>query len=350
MKKLVMSESTIFKKGSLYARQDIGWILLPETGRPAGGDWDTGYVRVEEKLIIFMNIGVPGTTNHDFDNYYDEHNKTIVWYGKPRSHSQQPTFQKLFNGELTPYFFARWDVKNPFTFLGIGKIISFKDDKPVKDGKGQDTSAIELKINIEDSDSIIPDIIKEPIKKNPQINTKITPIVKSSFVLEKHLESYLIQNWQETILSKNYDIYKDNGKLGQQYMTRSGPLDILAISKDRKEFLIIELKKGRASDEVVGQVMRYMGYIKHSLATNSEKVKGMIIALDEDTNLKDALSVTNDIDFMKYEIDFKLSNSTSNNLITKKKSFFILNLIEKYPGRAALIIIFIMIIVGIQNP
>ena len=344
-----MKETNIFKKGSLYSRQDVGWILLPETGRPAGGDWDTGYVKVDEKLIIFMNIGVPGTTNHDFDNYYDENNKTIVWYGKPRSHSQQPTFQKLFNGELTPYFFARWDVKNPFTFLGIGKIISFKDGIPVKDGKGQDTTTIELKINIEDSDFIIPDIIKEPTKKNSQISTKTIPIVKSSFALEKHLENYLIQNWQDTVLSTNYDIYINNGKLAQQYMTRSGPLDILAISKDKTEFLIIELKKGRASDEVVGQVMRYMGYIKHSLATNSEKVKGIIIALDEDPNLKDALSVTNDIEFMKYEIDFKLSNSNSKKIITKQKSVFILDLIEKYPGRAALVVIAILFIVGIQS-
>ena len=31
----------LFKKGSKYSRKDIGWILLPNTGRPAGGDWDT---------------------------------------------------------------------------------------------------------------------------------------------------------------------------------------------------------------------------------------------------------------------------------------------------------------------
>ena len=75
----------------------------------------------------------------------------------------------------------------------------------------------------------------------------------------------------------------------------------------------------------------------------------MIIALDEDPNLKDALSVTNDIEFMKYEIDFKLSNSNSKKLITKQKSVFILDLIEKYPGRAALIVLAIMFIVGIQS-
>tara|TARA_X000000950_G_scaffold113891_1_gene143302 strand:+ start:318 stop:1343 length:1026 start_codon:yes stop_codon:yes gene_type:complete len=317
----------IFKKGSLYSRKDVGWILLPEKGRPNGGDWDTGYVSVEEKLIIFMNIGIPGTTNHDFDNYYDENNQTIVWYGKPRSHSQQPTFQKIFNGDLIPYFFARWDNKDPFTYLGIGKVITFKDGVAVKDGKGQDTTAIELKINIEDSDFIIPSIVNETKKEIFKPDKESAPNIKSSFALEKHLETFIISNWNNTILSENYDIYKNNGKLAQQFMTRSGPLDILAISKDKKEFLVIELKKGRASDEVVGQILRYMGYIKNSLAKSSEKVKGIIIALDEDPNLKDALSATTDVEFMQYQIDFKLLNSNFKNNIKKPK----IDYVEKHP-------------------
>ena len=43
-----------FKKGSKYSRKDIGWVCFPDKGRPAGGDWDTGYVRVEDNLIIFL--------------------------------------------------------------------------------------------------------------------------------------------------------------------------------------------------------------------------------------------------------------------------------------------------------
>ena len=56
----------MFKKGSQYTRKDVGWIVLPETGRPRGGSWDTGYVVVGDLLIVFMNIGVPGKTQHDF--------------------------------------------------------------------------------------------------------------------------------------------------------------------------------------------------------------------------------------------------------------------------------------------
>ena len=42
-----------------------------------------------------MNIGIPGKTGHDFDNYFDEQNNTITWFGKPNAHSKQPTFKKL---------------------------------------------------------------------------------------------------------------------------------------------------------------------------------------------------------------------------------------------------------------
>ena len=126
----------VFKKGSKYSRDEVGWVCLPDKGRPAGGMWDTGYVRVDNNLIIFMNIGIPGKTGHDFDNYYDNFKKTIVWYGKPKSHSRQDTFQKLFSGELTPHFFARWDTKdNQFTYLGIGIIVSYKDGIPTLDSK-----------------------------------------------------------------------------------------------------------------------------------------------------------------------------------------------------------------------
>lgn len=43
-------------------------------------------------------------------------------------------------------------------------------------------------------------------------------------------------------------------------------------------YLVIALKKGRAaSDVVVGQILRYIGFIKNELAVNGESVRGIII-------------------------------------------------------------------------
>lgn len=129
----------------------------------------------------------------------------------------------------------------------------------------------------------------------------------SVFALEKHLEDFLVQNWKHTELGKKYDIFEEEGELvGQQYPSDTGPIDILAISKNKKELLVVELKKGRISDIVVGQLQRYMGYVKEELAEKGQTVKGVIIALEDDIRLHRALSVTQGIEFYTYKVSFKL--------------------------------------------
>lgn len=131
------------------------------------------------------------------------------------------------------------------------------------------------------------------------------------FALEKHLEDFLVANWQSTALGQDYNIYKEDGELvGQQFPSDTGPIDILAISKDKKVLLIVELKKGRASDAVVGQIQRYMGYVLEELAEDDQLVKGVIIALDDDLRIRRALKVTQGIEFYRYEVSFTLTKET----------------------------------------
>jgi hypothetical protein len=74
------------------------------------------------------------------------------------------------------------------------------------------------------------------------------------FALEEHLEEFLVENWGTTSLGQKYNIFAEGGEpVGQQYPTDTGAIDILAVKKDGKELLVVELKKGRASDVVVGQ-------------------------------------------------------------------------------------------------
>ena len=145
--------------------------------------------------------------------------------------------------------------------------------------------------------------------KAPQIiissdETIEDPVV---FALEKHLEDFLFANWKQTELGKDFDIYEDSGEpIGRQFPTDTGFIDILAISKDKKELLIVELKKGRASDNVVGQIQRYMGYVLEELAEDGQIVKGIIIALEDDNRIRRALAVTQNITFYRYQVNFKL--------------------------------------------
>lgn len=128
-----------------------------------------------------------------------------------------------------------------------------------------------------------------------------------AFSMEKHLEDFLVTNWGITSLGQAYDIYQEEGELvGQQYQTDTGPLDILAISKDRKKLLVVELKKGRASDAVVGQTLRYMGYVMDQLASDGQTVEGAIIALEDDTKIRRALLAAQNIRFYRYKVSFTL--------------------------------------------
>ncbi len=139
------------------------------------------------------------------------------------------------------------------------------------------------------------------------ISTDETVEDPSAFAMEKHLEDFLVDNWSQTELGKEYNIYELDGEVvGQQYPTDTGPLDILAISKNKKTLLVVELKKGRASDVVVGQTMRYMGYVQDELAEEGQIVKGVIIALEDDQRIRRALSVSPNIEFYRYQVSFKL--------------------------------------------
>ena len=151
-----------------------------------------------------------------------------------------------------------------------------------------------------------------------EINRLINPhgtevVAKDSqdiFALEKHLEDFLVANWKHTEFGKNFDIYEDtDGQTGQQYPTDTGPMDILAISKDKKELLVVELKRSRTSDAVVGQILRYMGFVKEMLCDEGQTVRGAIVALEDDQRIRRALSMVDNVSFFRYKINFRLEQA-----------------------------------------
>lgn len=128
-----------------------------------------------------------------------------------------------------------------------------------------------------------------------------------AFALEAQLQQFLVANWESTELGKRYDIYQDEGsRVGVEYPTDTGRMDILAVSKDGKELLVVELKRGRVSDRVVGQIQRYMGFVVEELAEVGQQVRGAIIGFEDDANLRRALVVAPNIDFFRYEVKFRL--------------------------------------------
>ncbi len=134
-----------------------------------------------------------------------------------------------------------------------------------------------------------------------------TPIDKSGFALEKHLEDFLVANWESTELGELYDLIEESGDIvSQQYPTKEiGNIDLLVKDKKDGNYVVIELKKGMTSDQTVGQLTRYMGWVKKN-KSNGEKVKGIIIAGSQDERLKYALEAVPDAELFIYRINFVL--------------------------------------------
>lgn len=134
---------------------------------------------------------------------------------------------------------------------------------------------------------------------------------RKAFVLEKYLQEFVVSNF-DAIFKGDLKIYQDSegeGNDGQQYMTEVGKIDILATEAKSTSFVVIELKRGRSSDQVVGQILRYMGWVKKNLCNDGQGVKGLIICNGFDPKLSYALEMTKDIGVRYYAVSFKLTDA-----------------------------------------
>jgi len=134
------------------------------------------------------------------------------------------------------------------------------------------------------------------------------PQEEMEFALEKYLEDFIWDNWNKIDFGEKLHKFIDkDGNEGKQYYTEdAGYIDILA--KDSKgNFVVFELKKGRKNDEVIGQALRYIGWVRKNLATKGVNVRGVIIVGVKDPKLEYALQEISDkVSVKLYKISFKL--------------------------------------------
>ncbi len=60
----------IFKTEEKYTKNDI-YELLEVPLKQRKGSWDTGYRTYKEDIYIFANIGIPGRTGDNYNNFWD---------------------------------------------------------------------------------------------------------------------------------------------------------------------------------------------------------------------------------------------------------------------------------------
>lgn len=132
--------------------------------------------------------------------------------------------------------------------------------------------------------------------------------VAQRFGLERHLHEFLRDNWDRTTLSQEWKLHEEDGDLeaGYEYPTDVGRIDLLARHRTRPAWLVVELKRGQTSDQTVGQVARYMGWIEEHVAEEGDTVEGLVIAHEADEGLRYALRRVRDVSFQLYEVEFRL--------------------------------------------
>jgi len=140
-----------------------------------------------------------------------------------------------------------------------------------------------------------------PISTTIQDEEEAERLTEINMQMENDLENFLVENLH--LIDKDLILFQDeHGKSGRQYVTEVGCIDLLCKRKD--DFVVIELKKGRSSDKVVGQISRYIGWIKEKLA-NGSNVKGIIIVHDFDNKLKYAVLANPNIELKYYQISIE---------------------------------------------
>ena len=126
------------------------------------------------------------------------------------------------------------------------------------------------------------------------------------FALEAHLEEFMAANWSRLNFGVPLTPTIDEGTTGRQFQTDIGRIDFLCTNTSTGDFWVLELKRGRSSDRVVGQVLRYMGWVKEHLA-GEKQVHGLIISHESDRQLTYALQMVSNVQAWTYEVSFSFN-------------------------------------------
>ena len=92
---------------------------------------------------------------------------------------------------------------------------------------------------------------------------------------------------------KYFDEEYQNEHNGHFYAQEAGTIDFLFLDQ-KNNFVVIELKR-KSTDKTLGQILRYIGWVKENIAEANQSVRGLILAESKDIYLDFALKVVNDI-------------------------------------------------------
>ncbi|AUD78185.1 DUF91 domain-containing protein [Kangiella profundi] len=134
----------------------------------------------------------------------------------------------------------------------------------------------------------------------------VTEEVSQEFAYEKDLQNYLSKNLH--LIEQGLILYEEEDIKGIEFPAGGRFIDILAKDKNGN-FVVIELKVSKGYDRVVGQLLRYMAWIKQNQAESGQLVRGVIVARNISGDLRLACTQVPDIQLYEYELSVSLKQA-----------------------------------------
>ncbi len=127
---------------------------------------------------------------------------------------------------------------------------------------------------------------------------------RHEFAYENDLKNFLARNLN--VINPSMVLYEDGDIRGIEFPAGGRFIDILAVENE-KDLVVIELKVSKGYERALGQLLRYMAWIKKNLAEPNQKVKGMIVARKVSEDLRLAVSIVNDVELFEYQLSISLN-------------------------------------------
>ena len=121
----------------------------------------------------------------------------------------------------------------------------------------------------------------------------------SEFLLERDLQLYLEKNLE--CIEAGLKLYDADGIRGFEFDAGGRRIDLLALDRSGS-FVVIELKVSKGYDRVVGQLLRYMNWVRRELAEPGQRVRGIIICRAMSEDLRLACASLPDVELREYRL------------------------------------------------
>jgi hypothetical protein len=123
------------------------------------------------------------------------------------------------------------------------------------------------------------------------------------FAYEKDLQNYLARNLN--LIETGLTLFEDEGINGLEFPVGGRFVDILA-TDSKGNYVVIELKVSKGYDRVVGQLLRYMAWIRKNQTEPGQSVRGIIVARHISEDLLLACSGVQGVQLFEYALSVSL--------------------------------------------